>query len=459
MRRFLSLSFLFGALLMSAGLQEVSAGKPIFKVNPGVDDSAQEVIFYGEDRFDIFDELTFTVSDLQNPEGGVLKTETFTNRTMGSFELPKAGDEDVCLSVVAKLGDKEEQVFIWNTMARAEGEEMMTYTGCGDWEPDDFDAFWDRQKERLAKIDPDPIVTRVPARDTEGAILYRVELAVPEIDRIVCWYSVPRSILGEDGSVIKKAPAMMVMPGYGAEEPPLDRSASGMVCLSVNPRHHGPSKEFWTSPVEHMMYNIEDPENSYYTLAYLDCLQAANFLFSRPEVDIDKVAMEGGSQGGLFTFALSGLDDRFAAGCANVPAFSSIPDGARLGRLGHMKTYRGIMEKGGEYAENVKKTLGYTDGLSFVKRAKCPIQINMGGQDPVCPFPCGIVAYNAMPNGVEKEFNVFNDSLHEVPMAMRKANAEFMKKHMNLTELPSLPGAVMPVHQTDDTELHDWEKK
>jgi cephalosporin-C deacetylase len=183
-----------------------------------------------------------------------------------------------------------------------------------------------------------------------------------------------------------------------------------------------------------MLYNIENPQSYYYKLAYLDCLRAMQFLLSRPEVDTRRVATEGGSQGGLFAIATAALEPKVACVCSNVTAFSDYPDGMQLGTVGHHSQFRTLLAEDSTSTSLMKKSLAYTDGVNMATLVKCPVQINMGGVDPVCPYICGIVLRNRLAPGAEREYNVFPDAKHEVPGPMRQANARFYEKYLRVSE-------------------------
>ena len=231
---------------------------------------------------------------------------------------------------------------------------------------------------------------------------------------------------------MKRFPAVQIAPGYGAEEPPLDRTRDGFITLSVNPRNHGPSRDFWKSPVEHLAHNIGTPEKYYYKLAVLDVLRAAEFLFSRPEVDTARVAVEGGSQGGYFAIAAAAFEPRFRCVASNVTAFSAYPEGMRLNLIGFATSFRRMLEEAPTPAERdaIRRSLAYTDGANLARLVRCPVQINMGDRDPVCNFVCGIVVCNRLPKGTVREINVFPDCRHEVPGKMREANRRWYGEHL-----------------------------
>lgn len=359
---------------------------------------------------------------------------------------------DVVSYVAAKRPAPEsaEPLFRWTTLIRPEGKPMMEYQGRPTElaPPADFDAYWARAKAELAAVPMTPKVIELADKGSKTARLFRVELPTVGNTTIVAWYTVPRSAFGPDGKAIAKCPAMIVMPGYGAEEPALDRTADGIATISVNPRHHGPSKEFWTSPVEHLLYNIDQPEQYYYKLAVLDGLRGAEFLFSRPEIDPARVASEGGSQGGYFAIALAAFEPRLACAVANIPAFSDIPDAMILSQTGWGNQYRDALAEADKTdpakAARMRQSLAYTDGANLATRAQCPVQINSGGQDPVCHYMTGVVILNRIPAGVEKEYHIYPDAKHEAPGTMRANNAAWVKRWLKFDKAPSFPGNVLP---------------
>lgn len=377
--------------------------------------------------------LVMTVSELEGATSRTIITRSMPSGQVARFELPTVSRNthvDVSITTGASL---ENPVFRWRTLLIPRGKRLFDYRGARGFKaPADFDAYWEAAKRELSRVPMDAKITRVPDRDTSTGLLHRVELQTVGDTRIVCWYYVPRTALDTEGRVLRRCPAVVIMPGYGAEEPPLDRTSSDTITLSVNPRNHGPSREYWKSPVDHLLYNIADPGSFYYRQAFLDCLRAAEFVFSRPEVDAARVGSEGGSQGGLFAIALAALEPRIACVCSNVTAFSGYADSTILARTGHHRAYRELLAAGGTTATLARKSLAYTDGANMAARVRCPLQINMGGQDPVCPFVAGIVVYHRVPKGAPKEFHVLPDIVHAVPPEMRALNADWYRRWLKI---------------------------
>lgn len=377
--------------------------------------------------------LTATVVALDKAATSVLAHFPILKiRKAARVELPAVQRDTFVEVQITTETETSATAFAWRTMLRPNDTPLMDYQGQQEMlPPHDFDAYWARAKRELAAVKMRPVVTRVPDKDTSTGLLHRVELPSVEETTIVCWYYVPRNALDDKGRAKKKCPAVLIAPGYGAEEPPIDRTTSGIITMSINPRNHGPSKSYWKAPVEHSLYNIDEPEHYYYKLAYLDCLRAAQFVFSRPEVDSKRVATEGGSQGGLFAIATAALEPRIACVASNVTAFSDYPDGFILARRGH-HSHLGRILADETTASKKRASLAYTDGANMATRVKCPVQINMGGQDPVCHYICGIVVHNRLRRGVEREYNIVPDAKHQVHPEMRKHNARWLQKWLKL---------------------------
>lgn len=424
MRVFLICSFLATSMVA----HNIEAGTLKFHVDPAASLGTPAVLV----DTDSSQTVCVRFNALQRDTSSSLTSSTMEIGPGARIEMPSVGRDTYVETCITSSAEQSDPIFSWRTLVRKAGTPLIRYQGTKQMlPPDDFDEYWANAKNELAAIPFDTTITEVPDRSTSTGLLHRVEFSSVEHTRIVCWYFVPRSVL-QEGNKGEKLPAIIVAPGYGAEEPPIDRTTSGIITLSVNPRNHGPSRAFWKSPVEHLMYNITDSDHYYYRLAYLDCLRAAQFLFSRPEVDKSRVATEGGSQGGLFAIATAALEPRIACVCSNVTAFTDYPDGMVLATKGHHSQFRELLHDNPTSASAILRALSYVDGANMITRVKCPVQFNMGGQDPVCPYVCGIVAHNRLPQGVAREFHVIPDAKHEVPNTMRQNNACWYKRWLQI---------------------------
>jgi len=332
-----------------------------------------------------------------------------------------------------------------------EGASIEEYEGIGNPpEPDDFDAYWERALAELDTIGGEAELTLLADRSTTTGWLFRVVLPATGDTKIVCFYTVPRTLYDPRAGWLPggKIPGMAIFPGYGAAEPPIDRTRDGIATLSVNPRNHGPSRQYWTSPVNHLAWNIENPDEYYYRYAMQDALLATRWLLSRPEIDDKRVAVEGGSQGGWFAVVAAAWEPRVACALSNVTAFSGFGDAMLLGTTGHHTQYRQMLaeaENDPAKLEAIRRSMGMTDGANHAARVRCPIQFVMGGIDGVCPYPVGYVLANRLPTDTPREVQVLPGVGHAVPGDARMANAAWLAKSLGLSEIPWLPGEVLPV--------------
>lgn len=291
--------------------------------------------------------------------------------------------------------------------------------------PDDFLQYWEEALDRLQQTDPQPKVEKVPDFESETGRLYRVTLQSWDDVPVVGWFVVPK----DAGETDISYPAIQIMPGWGAEQPPMDRTADGFVTFSLNPRSHGPSREYFETPVPHHLWNIGQPEEYYYRAAYMDGVRGLDFLSDRPEVNPERIAVEGGSQGGAFALALAGLDSRVAAAVANVPYISNIPDYIRLSTSG----------SGGDFLEKVRdpetgpaaaRSLSYIDAANHAYDITVPTQIIVGEQDVVTPPLNGVVARNRIPGHVPAELLREFTAGHEISAFMRASNLRWYREHL-----------------------------
>ncbi len=208
--------------------------------------------------------------------------------------------------------------------------------------PADFDAFWARAKEELAKLPIDARLTPKPDLSTAKADVYQVSLQNVGSDakgasRFYGILAVPTA----DG----KFPALMNPPGAGARpyRGLVDLAGKGFITLQVG--IHGipvdlPADVYdgllagaFNSGRGYAAFNLDDPERYYYRRVYLGCLRADDFLVSHPKWDGKNLIVTGGSQGGALTIVTAGLDPRVTALAPYYPALSDMV-GYLKGRAG-----------------------------------------------------------------------------------------------------------------------------
>jgi len=200
-----------------------------------------------------------------------------------------------------------------------------------DSRPADFEKFWAQAKAKLAEIPLAPSETFIREMNDAEIAAYNVENAsIPEdiypehkkagkvklykvqFDsygdlRIHAWLAVP------EGN--EKFPGLLVLPGAGcAQVPaPVEHARHGYVALMLQIHGMDVDQESYEDPQGYLKYTGGRIEDEYYYKVYLACAQAVRYFASRPEVDANRLAVCGGSQGGLLTIVAAAL-------CPNIKA-------------------------------------------------------------------------------------------------------------------------------------------
>jgi len=165
--------------------------------------------------------------------------------------------------------------------------------------PDDFDDYWMRARRELDAVAPQFKLIRQDNLCTETREIFLVEMRSLGNILIRGWYMRP----------VKKGvyPAILHVQGYSSEKTPQTLyQGDDMVSLALNIRGHGNSQDHVNPGFPgYLQHHVDDKELYIYRGAYMDCVRAVDFLYSRSEVDTSRIAVEGGSQGGALSFATS----------------------------------------------------------------------------------------------------------------------------------------------------------
>jgi cephalosporin-C deacetylase-like acetyl esterase len=205
-----------------------------------------------------------------------------------------------------------------------------------------------------------------------------------------------------------------------------------MVSLALNIRGHGNSQDQVNPGFPgYLQYHVDDSEQYIYRGAYMDCLRAVDFLYSRNEVDTTRVAVEGGSQGGALSFATAALDNQRIDLCVpHVPFLSDFRDYFRIAAWPGGEFQQYFEDNPGFPEDKIYRNLSYIDIKNLAPWIKAPVLMSVGLMDPTCPPHINFAAYNQL--DAPKEYEVYPYAGHSLPGEHYGHMMEFIRKNFNL---------------------------
>ncbi|WP_035858578.1 acetylxylan esterase [Cryptosporangium arvum] len=284
-------------------------------------------------------------------------------------------------------------------------DQLITYRSS-QTRPDDFVEFWDTTLAAARQHDIDVsaelVQTGLTTIDT-----YDVSFAGYGGERIRAWLRVP-------AGASQPLPTIVEYIGYGGGRghvlENLTWASAGYAHLYMDTRGQGSKWSVGHTPDSaasgpqipgFVTRGIEDPSTYYYRRLYTDAVRAVDAARALPQVDAERIAVHGRSQGGALTLAVAGLRNDVRAALAFVPFLSDFP---RATRITDAQPYREVADYLATHRENVAKahrTLSYFDGVNMVSRASAPALISVALMDPVCPPSTVYAAINAYPGPCE----------------------------------------------------------
>jgi len=273
--------------------------------------------------------------------------------------------------------------------------------------PDDFDAFWDAQKKKLAAIPLNPQLVEVksPSKTVQAW-----DIKADSVGSQVSGY-----FAKPVGAKPKSLPIIMTVHGAGVRSSslggPVGWAAQGYLAMDMNAHGipNGRPEEYYKELTETTLKDYrsagrDSRETCYFLGMYLRLIRGLDFLTAQPEWDGKTVIVYGGSQGGAQAFAAAGLDPRVTFFCAAVPAMSD-HTGMMAHRIaGWPKLVPSDPE--GHPDPKVLATARYFDDVNMATRTKAlGAFVTTGFIDTTCPPSSVYAAYNNL--GIPK--HIFND--------------------------------------------------
>lgn len=295
--------------------------------------------------------------------------------------------------------------------------------------PEEFDSFWQQTLKATEEIPLNPHFERDPMRSTPETDVFDIRFTSYGELRIAGWYCKP---IGAG-----PFPGLLIVPGYVSEPKlPKDYAALGYATLSVAPRGKLRSNDVFNPGYPGLlMDNVEDRENYGYRGFYMDAVRAFDVLKARPEVDARRIGVHGSSQGGALTLLVAALrPDSVAAAAAGAPYLCSMMGAASLTNSYPYQEINDYLRLYPERRDAVKGTLDLYDIHNFAASIKCPIIVNVGLRDDVCPPETGFALFGEI-GSEQKRMYPYEDCAHDAGSSVGHAGivSEFFAERLRPT--------------------------
>ncbi|MDR2050885.1 MAG: acetylxylan esterase [Deltaproteobacteria bacterium] len=297
---------------------------------------------------------------------------------------------------------------------------------------DDFDAFWASTIAQAGKTPLGPKRIRIETPLTCASV-YDVAYHGFDSTLIRGWLLLPAFLN------LEKFPCVIHYHGFGENRGhPWDFGAwllAGAAVLSVDCRDQsaetGNQSLYSGGQIKNIFSRGLLRKEEYYCRAlYADALRAIDFAQSCAEIDAERIALEGASQGGGLSMAVAALDPRPAFVMADVPSFSHLEKRVEHG-YGVFSAVRDYLRIYPDRLEETLDTLSYFDTMNMADKIRCPVFASAGLRDDVCPAELYFATYNRICS--EKEIALYPFNKHEGGGALHTGKKlSFMKKRWRL---------------------------
>ena len=299
--------------------------------------------------------------------------------------------------------------------------ELETYRSSAR-EPTDFDTFWSEQLESCRALN-------WPSRSKPYAPEVYRDLLVDDVtfagsggDPIHGWFIRSRHAR-------PPLPCIVQVQGYGGGRGlPLEHTlypAAGIASFVMDTRAQGYSQlgstgdpgaglgAFAETPGV-MTRGILDPSTYYFVRLYLDVVRALETACERPEVDANRIAIGGRSQGGGLALAGAALAPNLVRVChADVPFLCDFERALEIAADPPYTEIVDFLRMHVDSTDAVKTTLSYVDCVHHARRIRARTLMSVNLFDTCCPPSTVFAVFNNVM--AEKDMAVYEYSAHASP--------------------------------------------
>ena len=303
-------------------------------------------------------------------------------------------------------------------------------------EPADFEAFWSRT---LADARRFPLEARFEAVETGLKLVDTFDVTFNGYggQPIKGWLLLPHGYAGP-------LPCVVEYSGYGGGRGhPHDWLLfpnAGYAFLAMDIRGQGSSWRTGDTPDYEpegtgpqypgfMTRGILRPEIYFYRRLFTDVVRAVEAARAHMLVDKQRLAVNGGSQGGGMALAAAGLIPDLSAVIADVPCMCHFRRAVELVDTHPYHEVALYLSQHRDQVQVVFNTLDYFDGMNFAPHAKAPALFSVGLMDETCPPSTVFAAYNHYAG--EKDITVWPFNKHEGGQSFQNVEKlKFLSEHL-----------------------------
>lgn len=296
-------------------------------------------------------------------------------------------------------------------------EQLLTYDP-GEEEPKDFMSFWESTLEEKAR-EGGKILSMEERPDFHLQVFRVFDLAFSGYggQPVRAWYILPKDARGP-------LPCVVEYIGYGGGRGYpyhwLTFASAGYAYLVMDTRGQGSSWIHGDTPdlpdeganpsrPGFMTQGILSRETYYYRRLMTDAACAVEAAAHLEEVDPERIAVTGGSQGGGLALAAAGLSSHVALCLPDVPFLCHYRRAVTITDRDPYSEIRDFLKVHRHREEQVLTTLSYFDGIHFASHARARAYFSVALMDTICPPSTVFAAYNRYAGPKEIEVYTYND--------------------------------------------------
>lgn len=289
--------------------------------------------------------------------------------------------------------------------------------------PEDFDAFWQAQKDALAQIPMNIRLTPLPKFSTDKIAVFDLQADSVEGVPVSGILSYPRD--AKKGSL----PAIITLHGAGVASASFNKywAENGFIALDINAHGlpNGKPRSFYTDLNKgklrrYVQFDRDNREKTYMKNMFLRVIRGIDALTAQPQWDGKTLVAYGSSQGAAQSIFAGGMDDRVSFVVGGVPAMTelaSVPLGRASGSWWWLET------DADRENEKMIETSRYFDTVNFARRSKAAAFFTVGFIDRTCKPTPVYAMFNTWPNPQKDIFNDIETGHRNSPEAGRKMRA------------------------------------